>query len=416
MAYTPIQPLPVENRAGLGALAEGLSYIRQVNEIKRKENEKRKDELIGLLRDVDFPTAMNMNNRNLQMELRQAAEDSLTKILSKSAKRNGQISLQERMEAERVIKTLEKELMDVSAGEQKYNEILGTIAKNPGVYTPESVQAFIEEYLNNRKIDEGLLQYTPIPFSAIEDVFYTEFKDAVAPVKTIQNGREVTNEVIQMDDSERQANYEAIRNKLPGVQAMEMKSFQELQQSDPATFNKYKLPGIDMASAAHNWALNEKATQMGKGRFVGSEPISVARINAYNRGSGKSKVVDVKGVKSEDGGMVYDFSSTPVTVEDEVTLYDDNGKLTKMTLSGAKAFEVGYGKLPDGLFGKYIKVNARRKVVPKDRRQAPYTETGTFVVPYDELSSSIKRKVNLIDIDQFEKQNAGLKKLKWYNE
>jgi len=330
MAYTPIQPLPITENPLLKIASEGLSYIRQVNEIKRQENQKRQEEIIKLLRDVDFPTAMEMVNKKKQMEIFKAGENALMSTLAKSAKNNGMISMQDRLEQERIVRTLEQELTSIKQGEDKFKKKMEEIAKSPGQYTLESMNKFNDLYLKEGEYREDILQYTPVPFSVVENGFYTMFKDGVKDVQTVENGKEVTRQIIDMPDSEKQANYEAIRNKMPGVAEYEIQTFRALKENDPAMYNKYKQEGIDEKTAANMWAMDEVATKLGTGRVTDIRPYEPKKTNDENDRPLLKMTEREDGFKVWHGGtQAKPFNGTITTIDGKKEIVS-NGRLTEV--------------------------------------------------------------------------------------
>ena len=413
MAYTPIQPLPT-TKPFLETVSEGLSYIRQVNELKRKNSEKRQFEIIKLLEDVDFPTAVNMANQERQMQLRDAAESSLMRILSRSAKRNGQVTPKERLEADRVIKTLEQELSAITVGEKEFGELMELTAKKPGYYTPESLKEYSDSYINTGESKKDLLKIASVPFSVMQSNMYDMFKKDKKTTSVIAGDNEITKETYGMPLEEKKANYEAMVNEIPGFAQTEKESFQELKESNPDMYSKYFIPGMTEKEAAREWALENIAPQLLEDRVIKQEDLRARK--------GKDTTPKIlKPTKTNDfivwdaGADASSYSGKIKTAEGEEQVVM-NGKVTKVIYDK----NTGQG---------FVEITAKVKpyTAPPEQTgdemldgiramqhslsQQGSAETRTFMLPYNENREMVNSIYNLQGGDIFGKYVAPKKKV-----
>lgn len=417
MAYTPIQPLPVRERSLLRGAAEGLSYIRQANEIKRQENQKRQSEIIGLLGDVDFPTALNMVNKQKQMKLYNAAEESLKKILSKSALSNGEVTMDDRLQAERVIKVLENELMGIKGGEEMHEKDKKEFLSKPGVYDPNMFLDSQRHYAETGEYKQGL-EYAEVPFSVMQNNARKLFKDRLTTVSDIVGNKEITTETSNISDEEKAQYYETFIKSTPGFLKNQRNEFLSLAKENSDQYTMYMQQNNgNLEQAAMDWGIQTKSKDLIPPRVVKEEEFKPTKtpdkdkpIKVLQRQDGSyrwiiggqgqtysGEIIPIRGQKkSVTNAKVSDVIIDPNTPENSIitlTVYEDTpiSRELPSALSGAK-------EETKALYMSMQSDKSKRKAV-------------TYQVPYDQLSSFINNNWNLEGIKNIKRTTR--KKIDW---
>jgi hypothetical protein len=411
MAYTRIEPLPAYGSPLLKGATEGLSYIRQVNEAKRQEAQKRQDEIVKLLGDVDFPTAVNMQNKKMQGYLRKAAENSIMDILSKSAKRGGMVTVEERMEADRVVKTLENELASITQGEKEFSEIMEVAAKQPGKYSAESLKAYSDHYLRTGESKTDMLQYSPIAFSVMQNKALELFDKRIEKVQTLVGENMVTVMSSNLTDAEKEEAYRYLASQEPGYGVWEKQQFEALPQEEQMKYLKMTNGNID--KAARNWGVDTYAKDLIP-ENRSSKPAPESKLN-----KDKKDLTEIKGRKLDNGKMEYitggkgqSYSGFIKTVTGE-ELSVDNAKISRIMFDPN---DENYGTIEiTAKETKNIPMSASFEgnvaTVTKGGKESTPT---TYIVPYYQLSPFINNNYNLLGLEQPKnKPKMELKKIEW---
>jgi hypothetical protein len=413
MAYTPIEPLPSYGSPLLKGATEGLTYIRQVNEAKRQEAQKRQDEIVKLLGDVDFPTAVNMQNKKMQVYLRQAAEDSIMKILSKSAKRGGMVTAEERMEADRVVKTLENELAAITQGEKEFTSTMETTAKQPGKFTPESLKEYSDNYIRTGESKTDILQLSPVAFSVMQNKALELYDERIEEKERLVGENMVTVKESNLTDAEKKEAYKYLASQEPGYGVWEKQQFGTLPPEEQTKYLQMTNGNVD--KAARNWGVDNYAQDL----IPSSKSSEVA---PQSKLKGDSKITSVEPTVTPEEGKTWildgkKISQNVVTLDGEkVTLKD--ALMTKIGTdqkTGTPYLEVvvnvkGTGTEPESTGDK--QTDALNMIMYK--LTGGGSAVKSYKIPYNSYKQYINSKYRLEGIDELEKQQPqGLKKIEW---